>query len=376
MLGLTQKVESWSVSYLELDGRSDSEEKALYYSSYPSISELVMIVIYKGKRYQEHIFTKEEEFEKEVIKNHKKLFHEDTIFIDAKRKIGSGSLGNSIPDGFLFDMADPENREFYIVEFELQKHDFYKHIFPQITKFFAFYKNPKRQKELVEKLFSVVDSDALLKKQFKSYLGHVEIYKFINDVIDSSQNILLAIDGDKNELPEITDTYSDTWGKMVKVIIIKKFVQGNQHLYTIHPEFESIDFSYLDAETEDVEDTGIYTDEFHLEGVSGQVKKAYFTIKEKLKSKQNIFLFNPQKYYISIKAPRNIVFIKFRKTKMRLVIMMSEHQLRRRIKKHKIRRLSEGVQGFYNGPCASVDVDDSKNLGEIIRVIKEIAANC
>ena len=31
--------------------------------------------------------------------------------------------------------ADKENPEFYIVEVELSKHDFYGHIFPQFTSF-------------------------------------------------------------------------------------------------------------------------------------------------------------------------------------------------------------------------------------------------
>jgi len=335
-----------------------------------------MIVIHKGKQYQEYIFKKEEDFEKEVIQNHKKLFNEHSIFIDSKKKISSGSLGSSIPDGFLFDMSDPSNREFYIVEFELQKHDFYRHIFPQITKFFAFFKSPQRQKELVEKLFSVIESDAILEKQFKSYLGRVEIYKFISDVIKSSQNILLAIDGEKSELREITSTYLETWGEMVKPMVIKKFVQGSQHLYTVHPEFESIDFSIPEEEPDAEEMAGVYTEEFHINVVSEQVKNAYRAIKKRLLTKKSPFVLNSQKYYISIKAPKNIAFLKFRKSKIRMVILMSEHQLRRRIKKHSIRRLSEGVQGFYNGPCAAVDIADTKNLDEIIRVLREIAEGC
>ena len=45
------------------------------------------------------------------------------------------------------------------------------------------------------------------------------------------------------------------------------------------------------------------------------------------------------------------------------------------IKKHKITRLSDGVQSFYNGPCFRVTVDDEENLDEIIEILKESYKN-
>src|SRR5690606_29129136 len=152
----------------------------------------------------------------------KLFFGSKSIYFDAKRKIESKSLGGSIPDGILFDLSDVDNPEFYLIENELSSHDFFNHIFPQITKFFAFYKNRKSQSDLVEKIFSIINTDAVLKQSFKTYLGEMEIFKFVKDTIENSQNILLIIDDDMNQLPEIIDTYTDTWGKMVKVMIIKK----------------------------------------------------------------------------------------------------------------------------------------------------------
>src|SRR6185437_4085855 len=161
-------------------------------------------------------FEKESDFEKDVVANAKIFFGPATIYIDAKRKIETKSLGNSIPDGFLFDLSDKNNPEFYLVVVELAKHDFFNHIFPQITKFFGFYKNPKSQNDLVDKIFKIITGDINLKKEFKKYLGEIEIYKFIKDTIESSQNILIIIDGEKKEMPEIIETYTDTLGKMVK----------------------------------------------------------------------------------------------------------------------------------------------------------------
>ncbi|GAH96596.1 unnamed protein product, partial [marine sediment metagenome] len=124
-------------------------------------------------------------------------FWEKAIYINIKNKIESKSLGKAIPDGILFNLADIDNPEFYLVEIELFKHDFYNHIFPQITKFFAFFNNPKSQGELIERIFSIINIDNELREEFKKYIGRKEIFKFIKDTIENSQNILLIIDDNR-----------------------------------------------------------------------------------------------------------------------------------------------------------------------------------
>lgn len=330
-----------------------------------------MILFQNGKKYIESKYTVESEFEQEILNFHKLFFGNDVIYIDAKKKIGSHTLGKTIPDGFLFDMSDPDNREFYLVEVELECHDFYNHIFPQITKFFAFFKNSKRQKELVEKLFSTINTDTDLKRQFKKYLGEKEIFKFLNDVVDSSQNILIVIDGDKPELPEIMDTYSDTWGKMVKVIVAKKFTCDQESIFSIHPEFETLEYSPPEVIPEREIQTDI-SEEFHLEGVKDNVKQIYAVIKDRVLASNPSFIFNPQKHYISIRGKKNIAFIYLRKAKVRLIPMMPEEEIRQKLKHHNVKTLSESVQRFYNNPCASVDVNDLNNIVEIIDIIKTL----
>jgi hypothetical protein len=99
-----------------------------------------------NKRFTEKEFSKEKDLEDLMFLNSKNLFGQHSIIIEAKKKIDHKTLGGTIPDAFLFDLNDPENAEFYLIEVELAKHSFYNHIFPQITKFFAFYKNPVSQK--------------------------------------------------------------------------------------------------------------------------------------------------------------------------------------------------------------------------------------
>jgi predicted transport protein len=327
-----------------------------------------------NKAYTQFQFEKEADFEREVISNSKQFFGTNSIYIDAKRKIETKNLGNSIPDGFLFDLSDKDNPEFYIVEVELAKHDFYNHIFPQITKFFGFYKNPKSQNDLVEKIFSFITSEDDIKKEFKKYLGEKEIYKFIKDTLERSQNILLVIDGDKKELPEIMETYSDTWGKMVKLTLIKKFFNGSDTIYTMHPDFEDIEFAEIEteisADTEDIE----YTEDYHFEGVSEVVRQIYGDIKSDLLKANSALIFNPKKYYISIRNSRNIAFFKIARKRITLVVMQAEQETRNEITQHTIKTLPDSVQKFWNGPSCAIVIETTEHLNEVKTLLKKLAS--
>ena len=142
-----------------------------------------MIIFKENKKYCEAEISLEKDLENDVVKNSKLFFGKDSIYIDAKKKLDSKNLGGVIPDGFLFNFADKENPEFYIVEVELSKHDFYGHIFPQFTKFFGFFKVSKTKEDLADKLYNIITNDSILKKEFKKFLGENEIYKFIKTVI-------------------------------------------------------------------------------------------------------------------------------------------------------------------------------------------------
>uniref|UniRef100_A0A7V3NVG7 DUF5655 domain-containing protein n=1 Tax=candidate division WOR-3 bacterium TaxID=2052148 RepID=A0A7V3NVG7_UNCW3 len=331
-----------------------------------------MLLFYNGKQFVEYEFQKEADFEMEIAAYSKLFFGRDSIFIDAKKKIETKSLGNSIPDGFLFDLSDKDNPEFYLVEVELSKHDFFNHIFPQITKFFGFFKNTTNQSDLVEKMFAVITNDGELKKEFKRHLGDREIYKFLKDTIENSQNILLILDGDKSELPEITETYSDTWGKMVKQLIIKKYTNSVDTIFTMNPDFESIEYVDVEDESKKESEKKEYSEEYHLDGISEVIKKVYVQLKNELLVYDSSLFFNPQKYYISIIKDRNLAFFKIRKKKITLVVMLPEDDVRDMISHHSIKHLSDPVQRFYNGPCCAIIIEDDLYLSEISNVLKKI----
>jgi len=334
-------------------------------------------VIYQnGIRYAEMKYNLESEFERLVVENSKTFFGENTIFVDAKKKIDNNSFGGVIPDGFLFDFSDKKNPEFYLVEVELVKHSFFGHIFPQITKFFAFFKNPSSQGKLIEKLYSIFENDEELQQELKNKIGKKEIFKFLKDTIENSQNILLIIDGEKKELPEITETYTDTWGKMVKVAILKEYRTNGKNensIYSLSPDFENIENIDIVSENQDeIKEKSVYTEQFHLEDINENTLAIYNELKEKLLKKIPSLNFNSQRYYISLRKERNFAFLKIRKKKIGIVAMLSEEKIREKIIKHEITTLSEGVQNFYNGPCARIEIKNNKNIDEIIDLLVDI----
>jgi predicted transport protein len=328
-----------------------------------------------GKLYTESLYAKECDFEREVVANSRLFFGPNTVYIDAKRKIETKSLGSSIPDGFLFDMSDRANPEFYIVEVELAKHDFYNHIFPQVTKFFGFYKNPQSQAKLVDKIFSIASEDKQLRADLRKYLGDKEIYKFIKDTIATSQNILIVIDGEKKEMPEIMETYSDTWGKMVKHILVRKFSsREGDSIYSMHPDFENIEFSEIADDSARESDDVRYTEEYHFEGASEAVRTAYSKIKADIVNNDAAVVLNPQKYYISVRKEKNKGFFLVRRKKLILVVMSPEDETRRAITQHHVKSLTPGVQRFWNGPSCSIVIENAEHLGEVTALLQKLLA--
>lgn len=327
------------------------------------------------KKFSRYSFKLESDLENVVKENSKRIFGENTIYIDAKRKINSGELGKTIPDALFFDFSDLKNPKFYLVEVELAKHGFYDHIFPQITKFFAFLRdgNP-HQSKLIESLFTIINQDQNLQKEFKKYLGDQELFKFLKDTIEDATDILILIDNDKKEFKEIFETYTDTWGKYVRIIKINIYANENERILQLEPDFEIVKDDILeDAEPDDSneEQNKQYTEEHHLEDLKPEAKAAYNSIKNSL-SKYKV---NPQHYYIAYKNKQNFVFIKFTKTKLKVIVMLPFELVQSKLKHHEVVEPSLGVQKFYNGKCSSIVVENTTNIDEVLELVNLAAVS-
>jgi len=336
---------------------------------------MTISVSLNGEIFEQVVYSKESDFEELVAKNAETIFGDKAIYIDVKRKINTTTLGGTIPDGFLIDLSDIENPEFYLVEVELQSHDFFGHIFPQITKFFAFYKDSKQRQKLIDTMFRFFREDANLENKIRESIGSREIYKFLKDTMDASQNILIIIDGPKLEFKEIIDTYTDTWAKMVKVEIVNHFRRDNNDILTVDPPFQNIAFedAVSPSPDEEISEAFQYTEEFHLQGCGENVKDIYIKLKDTFLSIKSTLRFNPTKNYIGVVDKKQIAYVQPKRKKVRLIVLMAEREVRDILhsEHHKVVSHSESAQHYWGGknPNCAVDIYDTDCWDEIQRLL-------
>jgi len=327
-----------------------------------------------NKRFQKYNFKTESELEALISNNSKLLFGDRSVYIDVKKRINSGELGKTIPDGLLFDLSDIENPKFFLVEVELAKHSFFNHIFPQITKFFAFIREGNAfQSDLISYLYKFIESDQKLSSSFKNFIGCQELFKFLKDTVENSTEILILIDELKPEFKEIKDTYTDTWDKYVQILTVNKYYNEKNEIIQIEPDFELIkdELPSIEEISEEEEIPRKYTEEYHLEGVRPDIKKLYYAIRDQFSN----FQLNPQKHYISIRSGHNFVFIKMRKSKIKLTVMLPFEVVQKLADKLTIVEPVLSVQRFYYGKCSSFLLNDESELPEALKII-ELASKC
>jgi hypothetical protein len=88
-----------------------------------------------GKTFHQFDYSLESEFEEAVIQNKDSIFGKNGIYYAIKKLIGKSKDSASIPDGYYLDLKYRESPILYFVEAELDSHDIYTHIAPQIFKF-------------------------------------------------------------------------------------------------------------------------------------------------------------------------------------------------------------------------------------------------
>ncbi len=321
------------------------------------------------KRLPEVVFNLEKDFEKEVFENYQLFFGDRSVLLETKTLIQGDLLGGTIPDGFLFDLNDPDDPQFYLIEVELSKHSFNNHIFPQITKFFSFFKNQKQRKDLTNKLYEVITQNQTILGNFRKLIGNQEIFKFVTDVIENSQNILIILDGDKREIAEMGEVYHDTWGKLVRKVVIRKFSDSNEIIFQMEPDFEILeiggDENVLDKPTN-------YDESHHTEGIPDEILSLYNELKSSLLNINGDLVFNPTKYYVSVRTNKNVSFIKLTKKYLRIVVLRPEPDIREIMGNVEIKTFTDGVKKFWGGDCAAVILTPQTGLDNSVNLIEPL----
>ena len=206
--------------------------------------------LYSGnKEYKQYIYLSEEEFERDIVLNAKKLFGDKTIYIDLKKKL-KGKYGDTVPDGYLFDYTFTNRPKLYFVENERLEHGVRNHIVPQLLKFQLNYKENVMllKNTLIDKIVEAgIDLDLIAKKY--NYRNADDMF---TDIISRDDlNIIVPVDEIDEELIECISYLKLN----IELKEFKKYTCGDSVIYMYEPLNEEIEDSakHLNIKNEELD---------------------------------------------------------------------------------------------------------------------------
>ncbi len=93
---------------------------------------------------------------------------------------------------------------------------------------------------------------------------------FLSELLARKVDVLLITDTLRQEFTAIKETYTETWGAMVKPIEIKKYASNGDILVTVKPDFASLQ----NGKKPKPDFVAKTTEGAHLESVSANVKRS------------------------------------------------------------------------------------------------------
>lgn len=306
----------------------------------------------------EQKFKVEKEFIDLILDNSKILFGERTILMDATR--------TPLTCHLLFDFS--ADFKFYLIDISYSKQNFWE-LFERITRLFTFLNQPDYPSMMIEVLEAVIGENKPLKKELSAVAGGIEINE---DLFNNKPFILLLTDHERPEYIQMTTTYSTTWGKFVKLIVMKKYEDYGTLFCLMSPAFANLDFKLYSKNEKTNHKQEKSTEEDHLVNASDIIRNAYQKMKADLLSKDASIEFNPKQYYISMRKNKNMAFFHISKKRISLVVLNSETDTRMHIKHHEVKTLTEKVQRFWNGASCTIIIEDMNNLDEVTALLKEM----
>ena len=191
-------------------------------------------------------FTSEDDLKKMVIENVDYFFGPGSFCLS--RELISNKDGFELfTDGFAVDIA---NRQWFIVNVALAKHDVWSHIVPQVVKQLVAADQSTTKQLLIELIIQQLREDKNIMKKFNDEgYGNENEGVFLNEIRDvlgeifgKSPTIGMPIDSISDDLRDWTETLKTN----VKLCIVKQYVEsGNSEniIYEIpeecHPELDT-----------------------------------------------------------------------------------------------------------------------------------------
>lgn len=192
---------------------------------------------YKGKIFTLCEYSKESDFELDIIKHAKEIFGPKSLYIDIKKRIKKDSI-ITIPDGYLLDFSFETDPRLYIIENELVTHDPYKHIGEQLLKFAISYKASglRIKKFLVNKICE----DSKMKKEVESAFskaGYGNIDAFLEDLIfEKEVSAIIIIDEITPDLENVVNQLA----MKIDLLEFQTFISSDERIRKFTPFQEEI----------------------------------------------------------------------------------------------------------------------------------------
>ena len=161
-------------------------------------------IVYNNDLFVSYEYTREEEFERHIIKHAEDIFGDKAVYIDIKKRIGDENI-LTIPDGYLLDFTIEHQPRLYIIENELSSHDPYKHIGQQLLKFAISYKASGRtiKSFLLDNILSNATKQAIVETGFQK-AGYRNIDAYLEDIIfEKPVAAIVIIDQITNDLEKV-----------------------------------------------------------------------------------------------------------------------------------------------------------------------------
>jgi predicted transport protein len=313
-------------------------------------------------------FKSELELTEIAFSNTKILFGEQVIVLNYTDKNPVVFPGCLLPYGLLFDLREAQQPKLYIIEATLEKNDLAE-LLKKMTQLFHFFKNQENNRLFAETLENAMHKNIGWRNKLKPAFENKTSAEFFQQLLLRKPTVLLITDSFKEELKPFMETYTETWGKMVKPILFQKFTLNGDMIFTIAPSFAE-----LNSKSKPRDEKVKATEEDHLEVISESVKELYLYIKGELLNFNSSLEFRAKKHYISLRKDRNLAFFQLGKRKMTIVIANPEKDTRANLKHHAIRTLADSAKKFWNGNehCFTVVIEKMENMDEIMNMLKKL----
>jgi len=198
-------------------------------------------ILTPDKEYHLTHFNNEAELENVVVKNHQRIFGDDTYYFDLKKGIRhrKGDL-LTIPDGYLLKFGGTPSMT--IIENEVSTHDPVSHIGIHFLKYNSALTEESKypvKKFLLEYLRENPKEEEKIQKLMKN-TPHRTISELLDTVVlDQDFDYAIVIDEKTEELERVVRPYGP------EIIVLKKYQYNDEIIYHIEGDEEQVQFQRI-----------------------------------------------------------------------------------------------------------------------------------